>query len=87
LAYEGKKSIMVRNPFHLVEFSPWPLVGSMGAFFFTVGLASWFHRYGGFCIFFGVFIIIFTMVQWWRDVVREGAFQGFHTGQVSLGLR
>nr|AHG06434.1 cytochrome c oxidase subunit III [Nemertopsis sp. WYS-2013] len=25
---------MTRNPFHLVEFSPWPLVGSVGAFFF-----------------------------------------------------
>nr|YP_009024202.1 cytochrome c oxidase subunit III [Prosadenoporus spectaculum]AGL46780.1 cytochrome c oxidase subunit III [Prosadenoporus spectaculum] len=78
---------MVRNPFHLVEFSPWPLVGSLGAFFLTVGFASWFHSYGILCCFFGVVLILLTMVQWWRDVVREGTYQGFHTGQVSIGLR
>jgi cytochrome c oxidase subunit 3 len=26
-------------------------------------------------------------VQWWRDVVREGTFQGHHTQLVVLGLR
>ena len=78
---------MVRNPFHLVEYSPWPLVGSLGAFFLTVGLASWFHRYGIVCLYFGFFLIFLTMVQWWRDIVREGLYQGFHTGQVSVGLR
>ena len=28
-----------------------------------------------------------TIIQWWRDVIREGTYQGFHTGQVSVGLR
>nr|YP_009162848.1 cytochrome c oxidase subunit III [Micrura bella]AKT74024.1 cytochrome c oxidase subunit III [Micrura bella] len=78
---------MVRNPFHLVEFSPWPLVGSVGAFFLTVGLASWCHGYsvGAMCV--GLFVISLTMIQWWRDVIRESTYQGFHTVQVSLGLR
>lgn len=35
----------------------------------------------------GVFIIIITIVQWWRDVIREATYQGFHTCQVSFGLR
>lgn len=78
---------MVRNPFHLVEYSPWPLVGSLGAFFLTVGFASWFHNYGVICSFFGIFLILLIIVQWWRDVVREATFQGFHTNQVCIGLR
>jgi len=78
---------MVRNPFHLVEYSPWPLVGSLGAFFLTVGFASWFHNYGVICFFFGIFLILLIIVQWWRDVVREATFQGFHTNQVCIGLR
>lgn len=78
---------MIRNPFHLVEFSPWPLVGSLGAFFLTVGLASWMHGYGKFSLLFGLIVILFTMFQWWRDVVREATYQGFHTYQVSVGLR
>lgn len=78
---------MVRNPFHLVEFSPWPLVGSLGAFFLTAGIASWFHGYSIGVMFLGLFIISLTIFQWWRDVVREATHQGFHTQKVSRGLR
>nr|AOV83571.1 cytochrome c oxidase subunit III [Phasianella australis] len=78
---------MVRNPFHLVEFSPWPLTGSMGAFFLTGGSAGWFHGYSYYVCLVGAGLVLLTMVQWWRDVIREGAFQGFHTGGVSDGLR
>jgi len=78
---------MVRNPFHLVEFSPWPIVGSLGAFFLTVGLARWCHGYGNFVMVFGLLVILLTIVQWWRDVIREATFQGFHTRKVSFGLR
>nr|APB92058.1 cytochrome c oxidase subunit III [Montfortula punctata] len=78
---------MARNPFHLVEFSPWPLVGSVGAFFLTVGLAAWFHLYIFGIVILGLFLILLTMVQWWRDVIREGAYQGLHTGNVWVGLR
>lgn len=82
-----EKVIMVRNPFHLVEFSPWPLVGSVGAFLLTLGLASWFHGYSVFVLFVGLLIIAFTMFQWWRDIIREGTYQGFHTMFVVSGLR
>nr|AMA07341.1 cytochrome c oxidase subunit III [Diodora graeca] len=78
---------MARNPFHLVEFSPWPLVGSVGAFFLTVGLASWFHLHVLSILVLGLILIGLTMVQWWRDIIRESTFQGLHTVNVSLGLR
>nr|YP_003934392.1 cytochrome c oxidase subunit III [Eualetes tulipa]ADI79401.1 cytochrome c oxidase subunit 3 [Eualetes tulipa] len=76
-----------RSPFHLVEFSPWPLTGSMGALFLTVGLASWMHGGSFFLSAVGLLLIGLTMVQWWRDVIREGTFQGHHTLKVSKGLR
>ncbi len=78
---------MPRQPFHLVEFRPWPLTGSLGAFALTVGLTGWFHGLGMSCIFLGLFIIGLTIIQWWRDVVREGTFIGFHTSYVTSGLR
>nr|UOU85370.1 cytochrome c oxidase subunit III [Theodoxus fluviatilis] len=77
----------MRNPFHLVEFSPWPLTGSVGALFLTVGLAGWFHGYSLFTMVLGLVLVALTMLQWWRDVIREGTFQGFHTGKVAKGLR
>lgn len=78
---------MTRQPFHLVEFSPWPITGSLGALFLTSGLAAWFHNYTPALFIFSSTLIILTMLQWWRDIIREGAFLGFHTSQVAKGLR
>nr|BDQ44282.1 cytochrome c oxidase subunit 3 [Amynthas robustus] len=78
---------MIRQPFHLVEYSPWPLMSSLGAFTLAIGLASWFHGYGMTCFFIAITLIIMSMYQWWRDVVREGTYMGHHTSPVSVGLR
>nr|YP_011014790.1 Cytochrome c oxidase subunit 3 [Membranipora villosa]WQB41563.1 Cytochrome c oxidase subunit 3 [Membranipora villosa] len=82
-----RQSSFLMNPYHLVEVSPWPLTGSLGALFLTAGLALWFHGYGVMLTFFGFIIILMTMVQWWRDVVREATYQGYHTTYVARGLR
>lgn len=78
---------MTRQPFHLVEYRPWPLTGSLGALILTIGLTSWFHNLGKTCLIFGLFIVALTMLQWWRDVIRERTFMGFHTASVTKGLR
>lgn len=75
------------NPYHLVEFSPWPLTGSVGALLLTSGIASWFHGFSTLMIRVGLGIVIITIVQWWRDVTREGTIQGFHTTVTTRGLR
>nr|BDQ43567.1 cytochrome c oxidase subunit 3 [Amynthas gracilis]BDQ44386.1 cytochrome c oxidase subunit 3 [Amynthas gracilis] len=78
---------MIRQPFHLVEYSPWPLTSSLGAFTLAIGLASWFHGYGMTCFILAILLIIMSMYQWWRDVVREGTYMGHHTSPVAFGLR
>nr|BDQ43866.1 cytochrome c oxidase subunit 3 [Amynthas carnosus] len=78
---------MIRQPFHLVEYSPWPLTSSLGAFTLAIGLASWFHGYGMSCFTIAIILIIMSMYQWWRDVVREGTYMGHHTSPVAIGLR
>ena len=49
------------NPFHLVEYRPWPFIGSVGALFITRGLVGWFHGWRVLFSFFGLFIVLFTM--------------------------
>nr|BDQ44113.1 cytochrome c oxidase subunit 3 [Pheretima confusa]BDQ44126.1 cytochrome c oxidase subunit 3 [Pheretima confusa] len=78
---------MIRQPFHLVEYSPWPLTSSLGAFTLAIGLASWFHGYGMSCFLIAIILIVMSMYQWWRDVVREGTYMGHHTSPVAIGLR
>jgi len=78
---------MIRQPFHLVEFSPWPLTSAMGALCLTIGIVSWFHGHGIELLFIGVLLITLSIIQWWRDVIREATFIGHHTSYVTKGLR
>lgn len=78
---------MIRQPFHLVEYSPWPITGSLGALTLTIGITSWFHGLGVSCLCLGIIIILLTIFQWWRDIIRERTIIGFHTTPVTKGLR
>lgn len=80
-------SNLIRHPYHLVDESPWPLIASIGAFFITTGLIKWFHSSSITLLIVGLSIILITMLQWWRDISSEGAFQGLHSAIVELGLR
>ena len=82
----------VKHDYHLVNPSPWPLIGSIAALVLALGLVTgmkgmfgmpkgtWWMLYLGFA---GVFV---TMAAWWSDVTKE-ANQGDHTPVVSIGLR
>jgi cytochrome c oxidase subunit 3 len=75
------------HPYHLVDTSPWPILGSLGTFTILVGFIKWFHIHKTDLILLGLFINLLIIFQWWRDVTREGTFQGLHTIKVTLGLR
>nr|YP_009590089.1 cytochrome c oxidase subunit III [Magicicada cassinii]QBM08996.1 cytochrome c oxidase subunit III [Magicicada tredecassini]AWV83476.1 cytochrome oxidase subunit III [Magicicada cassinii]QBM08593.1 cytochrome c oxidase subunit III [Magicicada cassinii]QBM08606.1 cytochrome c oxidase subunit III [Magicicada cassinii]QBM08892.1 cytochrome c oxidase subunit III [Magicicada cassinii] len=78
---------MNNHPYHLVDCSPWPLTGSIGAMTFVSGMVMMFHMQNFILLFFGFLILILTMIQWWRDVSREGTFMGLHTMIVVSGLK
>ena len=75
------------HPFHLVDKRPWPIIGAIGAFIIITVLIKWFHLYKQELILIGMTIIILTIIQWWRDIVREGTYQGLQTKFVTKGLR
>nr|YP_009114950.1 cytochrome c oxidase subunit III [Goniurosaurus luii]AIZ35728.1 cytochrome c oxidase subunit III [Goniurosaurus luii] len=75
------------HTFHMVDPSPWPLTGAIAALLMTSGLAMWFHFTSMTLLSMGLMLMLLTMVQWWRDITREGTFQGHHTPNVQKGLR
>nr|QXT45648.1 cytochrome c oxidase subunit 3 [Idaea simplicior] len=75
------------HPYHLVNYSPWPLTGAIGTLTLVTGMIKWFHNFNMNLLMIGYIIIILTMYQWWRDICREGTFQGMHTISVTKGLR
>nr|QNE85942.1 cytochrome c oxidase subunit III [Euphylidorea dispar] len=80
-------SLHANHPFHLVNYSPWPLTGAIGAMTTMAGLIQWFHQYNMKLLLIGLLITTLTMYQWWRDISRESTFQGLHTYPVTIGLR
>nr|AFQ62138.1 cytochrome c oxidase subunit III [Promecognathus crassus] len=80
-------SMHSNHPFHLVDYSPWPLTGALGAMIMVSGLVKWFHQFNMNLLMIGLLVTLLTMVQWWRDITREGTFQGLHTYIVTMGLR
>lgn len=76
-----------QHPYHLVDQSPWPLTGAISALMMTSGLILWFHTGTLALLVAGLILLITTMINWWRDVVRESTFQGWHTTVVEKGLR
>nr|YP_002791092.1 cytochrome c oxidase subunit III [Onchidella celtica]ACE62822.1 cytochrome c oxidase subunit III [Onchidella celtica] len=78
---------MQRTPFHLVEFSPWPILGSFAILCMPVGLV--YALYGGSVLLLAVGVLSTAMMAtlWWRDVVRESTYQGHHSSNVVSGLK
>nr|YP_010947285.1 cytochrome c oxidase subunit III [Promustilia yajiangensis]WGO62296.1 cytochrome c oxidase subunit III [Promustilia yajiangensis] len=75
------------HPYHLVDYSPWPLTGAIGILTLVTGMVKWFHNFNMNLLILGYIITLMTMYQWWRDVSREGTYQGKHTILVTKGLR
>ncbi len=79
-----------QHDYHLVDPSPWPLIGSMSAFVMAVGAIAWMHKmFPGASLVFGAGVIgvLYTMLSWWRDVINEAEHGGFHTRVVQIHHR
>ena len=77
------------HDYHLVDPSPWPAMGAFSALILAVGAIMFMHDLGGggWVMAAGFALVLLTMFVWWRDVVREGEYEGHHTGIVQIGLR
>ncbi|MBI1329605.1 MAG: cytochrome c oxidase subunit 3 [Alphaproteobacteria bacterium] len=87
----------VRHDYHLVDPSPWPFVGSVGAFVMMVGAVFWMNSSYDFfglpvaghpwIFLIGLALVLYTMAGWWRDVINESVVRHDHRPIVKLGLR
>jgi cytochrome c oxidase subunit III len=78
------------HDYHLVDPSPWPVVGSISAFILAVGLISWMHKmFAAAPLVFaaGMLGVLYTMIGWWLDVIKEAEFKGDHTRVVQISHR
>ena len=80
--YHGHK-----HPYHLVEPSPWPIVGAGVAGVLFGGAVLYLHGYGWTVMTLGFIGVLCVMFVWWRDVIREAVYGRYHNPVVQIGLR
>jgi cytochrome c oxidase subunit 3 len=77
----------LKQPYHLVDPSPWPLLGAAGAGLIVLGIVFAAHYGSYITLVIGFLLVLGVMFGWWRDVLRESRTAGLHTAIVRLGLR
>ena len=84
-----------KHDYHLVNPSPWPIIGAFSAMVMALGGVRWMHPEQfltfipthSLLFWLGLAGVLYTMLAWWRDVVDESVHKGDHKPVVKLGLR
>jgi cytochrome c oxidase subunit 3 len=89
----------VNHDYHIIDPSPWPLIGSIGGLLMAIGGVAYMRwlvdaefAIGGvnlanpWLFFVGLLVVLYTMYAWWSDTIKE-SHAGNHTRVVSMHLR
>jgi heme/copper-type cytochrome/quinol oxidase subunit 3 len=76
-----------KHRFHIVAPSPWPIFSAGSAFVFVMGMIFWMHFSDSIVLIFGIILICMSFYFWFKDIIREGVYMGYHTRVVERSLR
>jgi cytochrome c oxidase subunit 3 len=84
----------IKHDYHLVDPSPWPIIGSISAFLMMVGMVLTMKslpvlglKLGPYILGAGLLGVVYVMASWWTDVTREAGPEGHHTRVVQISHR
>ena len=80
--YHGHK-----HPYHLVDPSPWPFIGSISGLVMAVGAVLYMHEQIVWVLILGTLGVMGTMAGWFWEVIKEAEFRGYHNPVVQVGMR
>jgi cytochrome c oxidase subunit 3 len=83
----ASRSSGLKQPYHLVDPSPWPIAGALGGGVMLFGIVMAAHYGNYIALVLGILMVGATMTFWWRDVLKESHTPGLHSPVVRLGLR
>jgi len=87
-----KKSKLFRaekHGFHLVRPSPWPFLTAISLLLIAIHTVLIFHEFETEVWELPLYLLYFLSIigMWFRDIIIESTYQGFHTSFVQRGLR
>lgn len=74
------------HDYHIIDPSPWPLIGAIAALVMAVGAVAYMHDGPIYIMILGLIGVLYTMFGWWSDIIEE-AHRGDHTRVVQMHLR
>nr|BCT69633.1 cytochrome c oxidase subunit III [Trichonephila clavipes] len=74
------------HPYHIVTISPWPLLMGFSVMSGVIGMIKMFMFMNYNLLLISFFCVMLISFGWWRDVIRESTFQGYHSSYVLSGL-
>jgi cytochrome c oxidase subunit 3 len=77
----------LKQPYHLVDPSPWPIIGAAGAGLLLTGIVFAAHWGNYWVLAAGAAVTALVMANWWKQVVIESNTTGMHSPVVQLGMR
>lgn len=82
------------HPYHIVRPSIWPLMGSIAAGLFAMGMILYMHRADFESFYFGIWApllgtatVLVVMFFWWKDIIFETVTEQVHNKITEKGLR
>jgi cytochrome c oxidase subunit III len=82
------------HDYHLVDPSPWPLIGAFSAMTMMIGMVMTMKampvagmKLGPLVLGAGILGVLYTFMSWWIDVANEAEHQGHHTRVVQIHHR
>ena len=80
-------AIAKNHDYHMVEPSPWPVVGSVATLSMAMGAIFWMKDWTPGVFFIGLAGVLYTMYAWWSDVIKEANDGVSHTPVVQMHHR
>lgn len=74
------------HDYHIIDPSPWPVIGALSGFTMLTGGVLWMNEITPFVFWIGLAGVLYTMFAWWSDVIMESR-RGDHKPVVNIGLR
>nr|AZL93275.1 cytochrome c oxidase subunit 3 [Helorus sp. ZJUH_2016017] len=82
-----KMKIWYSHPYHMLPFSPWPFMISLNFFSMMMSMIFWMKSLNFMFLLFNLLMILLICSQWWRDLIRESTFQGYHTLKIIKNIK
>nr|QJQ26875.1 cytochrome c oxidase subunit 3 [Osedax rubiplumus]QJQ26888.1 cytochrome c oxidase subunit 3 [Osedax rubiplumus] len=78
---------MIRQPFHVVDQSPWPFLTAVSVMALMSGAGAWMYHFSIIFMLVGLLSTMICSFSWWRDIIRESAYMGYHNTYTSANHR